>query len=117
MTAILSAAGYRVDVLDLAGQRQGLPGLAGILGAEHLAVVARADIDLTGVAVMQADRHDGAVHLDLVEALPALAAIGAAVEPAVVARGGDRKCCIKRVGLGRRGFYVAAVGGGREAAD
>ena len=40
------AASHRIDVLDLARQRHRLPGLAGVLGAEHLAVVAGADIDL-----------------------------------------------------------------------
>src|SRR4029453_1171235 len=82
------AASHRVDVLDLARKRHRLPRLAGILGAEHLAVVAGADIDLLGIGLVQADRHDRAVHLNLVEALPALAAVGAAVEAAVMAGGG-----------------------------
>src|SRR5919106_330364 len=111
------SASYRIDMLHFARQRHRLPCLAGILRAEHLAVVAGADIDLGGIAVVQADRHDRAVHLDLVEALPALAAIGAAIEAAVVAGGGDGERRIERVGLGRRGLHIAAVGGGREAAD
>src|SRR6478736_2875777 len=76
------AAGDRVDVLNLAGQGHGLPGLAGVLGAENFAIIAGADINLRGVARMKPDRHDGAVDLDLVEALPALSAIAAAIEPA-----------------------------------
>src|SRR4029453_16604936 len=81
------SASDRINVLHLARQRHRLPSLAGILSAEHLAVVAGADIDLLGIARVQADRHDRAVHLDLVEALPALAAVGAAVEAAAVAGG------------------------------
>src|SRR5471032_1748409 len=95
------AARHRVDVLHFARQRHGLPALAAVLRAEHLAVVARADIDLFGVTLMEADRHDRAVHLDLVEALPALAAVLAPVDRAVVARGGDRERGVERVRLGR----------------
>src|SRR5262249_46942368 len=62
-------------------------------------------------------RHDGAVHLDLVEALPARAGIAAAVEAAVMARGGDAERSKKRLPVMRRGLDVAGVGGGREAAD
>src|SRR5476649_1581783 len=89
------SAGHRVDVLDLTGQRHGLPGIAAVLRPEDLAVVARADIDLLGVFGMQADRHDRAVHLDLVEAFPALAIVLAAVEATVVARRGDAQRCVE----------------------
>jgi len=49
---------------------------------------------------MQTDRHDGAVHLDLVEALPALPAIVGAVVAAIVAGGRYRERRVERVGLG-----------------
>src|SRR5262249_3449461 len=84
-----SAARHRIDVLDRTGYWQCRPGLAAILSAEHLTLVARADIDLIGVARVEPDRHDCAVDLHLVEAPPGLAGIVAAVETAVVARGGD----------------------------
>src|SRR5436190_21876377 len=69
---INSPATERVDVLDVLRQRRPAPGLAAVLRAEHLAV-ARGDVDLLLVRRMQADRHQGAVRLHLVEALPRLA--------------------------------------------
>ena len=57
------------------------------------------------------------MHLDFIEALPALAIVLAAIKPAVVARGGDTQRRIERIGLGGRDLHVAPVGRGREAAD
>ena len=45
--------------------------------------IARRDVDLLGVAVMQTDRHQRAVRRHPVEALPSLADVLAAVERAV----------------------------------
>ena len=56
----------RVDVLHALRQRRLAPAGAAILRAEHLAV-ARGDVDLLGVGVMQADRHQRAVRLDLTD--------------------------------------------------
>src|SRR5215467_5922207 len=58
-----SAARDRVDVLNRARQRQRRPGLSAILGAEYLALIARADIDLVRVGRMQRHRHDRSVDL------------------------------------------------------
>ena len=77
--------------------------------------IARGDVDLLGVAVMQADRHHRAVRLHLVEALPGLADVLAAVERAVLRRGGDAQAGVERVRLLRRNLDVAAVGDRREA--
>src|SRR5262249_25886391 len=104
----LFTARHLADVL--AGPRPGqrLPGRAAVLCAEHLALIARADIDLSGVARMQPDRHDRAVHLHLVESAPSLAGIVAAIEAAVVARSRDNE----RRGGGVRGpRWDAAVAG------
>jgi hypothetical protein len=64
-------ASERVDVLHALRQRHFKPTVAAILRPEHLAIACR-DIDLLGVAVMRADRHQRAVRRHLVEALPAL---------------------------------------------
>src|SRR5256885_1834675 len=78
----LLPASQRVDVLHALRQRHFKPAFAAILSAEHLAI-ARGDVDLLGVAVMQADRHQRPVRRHLVEALPGLADVLAAVERAV----------------------------------
>jgi hypothetical protein len=52
------------------------------VSAEHLAIACR-DVDLLGIAVMQADRHQSAVRCHFVKALPGLADILAAVQRAV----------------------------------
>src|SRR5262249_3037385 len=72
----------RVDVLHALRQRHFKPAFAAILSAEHLAI-ARRDVDLLGVAVMQTDRHQSAVRRHPVEALPSLTDVLAAVERAV----------------------------------
>src|SRR5262249_25709948 len=58
------------------------PTFAAILSAEHLAI-ARRDVDLLGVTVMQAYRHQRAVRRHFVETLPGLTDVLAAVECAV----------------------------------
>src|SRR5215468_11237713 len=77
-----SAASQCVDVLHALRQRHFKPAFAAILSAEHLAI-ARRDVDLLSVAVMQTDRHQRAVWRHPVEALPSLADALAAVERAV----------------------------------
>jgi hypothetical protein len=76
------AASQRVDVLHALRQRHFKPAFATVLSAEYLAIACR-DVDLLGVAVMQADRHQRAVRRRLVEGLPGLAHVLAAVERAV----------------------------------
>src|SRR5262249_35893965 len=66
-----SAASQCVDVLHALRQRHFKPAFAAILSAEHLAI-ARRDVDLLGVAVMQTDRHQRAVRRHPVKALPSL---------------------------------------------
>src|SRR5436190_24227004 len=109
-----SAARHRVDVLDRARQRHRCPGLAAILGAENLALVARADVDLLGVGLMQAHRHDRTVHLHLVEALPGLACVLAAIEPAILARGRNAERAVHGLAVLRRNLHVAPIGDRRE---
>ena len=103
------AAGQRVDVLHALRQRHFKPAFAAIPGAEHLAI-ARGDVDLPGVAVMQADRHQRSVRRHLVEALPGLADVLAAVEGAVFRCGGNAKAGIERAGILARNLDVAPVG-------
>src|SRR5262249_59153721 len=76
------AASQCVDMLHALRQPHFKPAFAAILSAEHLAI-ARRDVDLLGVAVMQTDRHQRAVRRHPVEALPSLADVLAAVERAV----------------------------------
>src|SRR5262249_49486394 len=83
-----SSARHRVNIRNRAWQRQRGPTLSAILCAEDLALVARADVDLLGVGLVQSDRHDRAVHLHLVEALPGPARVLAAIDASVVARRG-----------------------------
>src|SRR5262249_3759316 len=87
-----SAARHRIDVLNRARQRQRRPGLSAVVGAEHLALIARAEIDLVWVGRMERHRHDRSVDLHLVKPTPRLPRVLAAIEPAVVARGGDAEC-------------------------
>ena len=63
-------------------QRHFKPGVAAILSTKDLAI-ARRDVNLLGVPVMQADRHQSAVWGHFVEALPGLADVLAAVERGV----------------------------------
>src|SRR6185436_14619552 len=56
-----SAARDRVDILNRARQRQRRPDLPAILGAEHLALIASSNINLSGVGWMQGYRHDRSV--------------------------------------------------------
>jgi hypothetical protein len=72
-------------VLHALRQRHFKPAFATVLSAEYLAIACR-DVDLLGVAVMQADRHQRAVRRRLVEGLPGLAHVLAAVERAVLIR-------------------------------
>src|SRR6516162_3020267 len=110
------AASKRVDVLHALLQRHFKPAFATILSAEHLAIACR-DVDLLGVAVMQTDRHQRAVRRHLVEALPGLTDVLAAVERAVFRRGGNAETSIERVRILRRNLDVAPVGEWREAVD
>src|SRR5262249_57291598 len=73
------------------------------------------DGGLLGVAVMQTDRHQRAVRRRLVEALPGLTDVLAAVERAVFRRGGNAETSVERVRILRRSLYVAPVGEWREA--
>src|SRR5579862_7152776 len=111
-----SPAGQRIDVLHAGRQRCFAPAFAAVMGAEHFAI-ARGDINLLGVGMMQADRHQGAVRLHLVEALPGAADILAAVERAVLGGRCHAQARIKRVRVLRRHFDVAAIGERREAVD
>src|SRR6202022_4727096 len=92
------------------------PSFAAVLSAEHLAI-ARREVDLLGVAVMQADRHQRAVRRHLVETLPALTEVLAAVERAVFRCGRDAQTSIERVRILRRNLDIAPVGERREAVD
>src|SRR5216117_2494531 len=91
-----SGAGERIDVLHALGRGILAPRAAAVLGAEDLAGAAHT-VDALGVGRVQRDGHHGRLRLDaVVEALPRLAHVVAAVERAVLAaRGGtearDRK--------------------------
>src|SRR5215472_12975434 len=74
------AAGDCVEIAGAFGQPVLLPGLAAVLRAKQLAG-ARDAIDLVGVARMHGDRHHRGFGLDaMVEALPGLPDIVAAVD-------------------------------------
>src|SRR4051794_19780513 len=85
LSAKLSPDRQGVDVLYTGRQRQRLPGVAAILGPIHFAFITRTQVNLVGVAVMQRNGHDGAMHLHLVETFPRRAFVGAAVDAAVLA--------------------------------
>src|SRR5215475_9672524 len=102
-----SAARDRVDVLDRARQRQRRPGLSAIMGAKHLALIARADIDLVGVVWMQRHRHDRSVNLHLVKPAPRLPRVLTPIEPAVVARGCDTERRVNGFRVLGRHPYIA----------
>ena len=70
-------------MLDALRQRHFKPTFAAILSTKHLAI-ARREVDLLGIAVMQADRHQRAVRRHFVETLPSLANVLTAVECTVL---------------------------------
>src|SRR6516165_6682940 len=100
---------HRVDVLDILRQRHFKPTFAAILSAKHLAI-ARRDVDLLGVAVMQTDRHQRAVRRHFVETLPSFTDVLAAVECTSFRRGRDAETSVERVRILRRNLDVAPVG-------
>src|SRR5580698_9363791 len=77
--------------------------------------VARGDIDLLRIGMMQADRHQRAVRLHLVEPLPGLANVAAAIERAVFRGRGNTQAGIKRVRILRRHLDIASIGEWRKA--
>src|SRR5580658_7953657 len=109
MTAFSSAASQRLAIAGTLGQPVLAPALAAVLRAEDLAGL-RGAIDLARVARMQRDRHHRLLGLDpVIKALPGLADIAAAENPAVKAaeRRGERR--EHHVRVVRRGAQVAAV--------
>src|SRR5689334_11996983 len=66
------------------------------------------------VSRMQRHRHDRSVDLHLVKPSPRLPRVLAAIEPAVVARGGDAERRIDGLRVLRRHPHIAPVGDRRE---
>src|SRR5438876_7728439 len=110
-----SGAGERIDVLHALGQAMLAPRAAAVLGAEDLAGAAHA-VDALGVGRVQRDGHHGRLRLDaVVEALPRLAHVVAAVERAVLAARGGTEARVHHARILRTHADVAAVGERREA--
>src|SRR5262245_165779 len=117
MVVSASGAGDRVAVLHAGRQRGFVPGASAAFRPEDLTEAADA-IYLVGVARMQSDSHHGAVGLDtVVEPLPGLTEILAAVERTVLAPGGRAQARIQRARIGRRHPDVTGVRERREATD
>src|SRR5438270_5577568 len=109
-------AGERIDVLDAFRQAMLAPRAPAVLGAEHLARAADA-VDAVGVGRVQRDGHHRRFRLDaVVEALPRLADVVAAVERAVLAAGGGAEARVQDTRVLRADADVAAVRQRREAA-
>src|SRR5262245_55536484 len=83
------ATGDEVDILHRPRQGQRGPSFTPILRAENLALIASAYINLVGIGLMQSDRHNCAVRLDLVKALPGPTGIVAAIDATILARRGN----------------------------
>src|SRR2546428_7764690 len=110
-----SGAGERIDVLHALGQAILAPRAAAVLGAEDLAGAAHA-VDALGVGRVQRDGHHGRLRLDaVVEALPRLAHVVAAVERAVLAARGGTEARVHHARIFGTHAEVAAVGERREA--
>src|SRR5436305_4874725 len=111
------AASDGVAVAHALGQPALGPGLATVGGAEHLAD-ARDREDLVRVFRMRHDAHHRRLGLDaVIEALPGLADIVAAIDRAVGAARRRAQRRIHHLRVERRGPDVAAIGQRREAAD
>src|SRR5262245_40378902 len=107
----------RVYALDAAGQAVLLPALAAILGAEHLAAAGGAP-DAVGIARAGRDDHPGAVDRHVVvDPLPALAEVLAAVERTGVALRRNAERGVHGLRIVRRDAHVAGVRQRREPAD
>src|SRR6266850_2806183 len=112
-----SGAGERIDVLHAFGQAMLAPGTSAVLGAEDLARTADA-VDAVGIGRVQRDGHHGRLRLDaVVEALPRLARVVAAVERAVLAARGGAEARIHHARILRAHADVAAIDERREPAD
>src|SRR5260370_6369139 len=82
-----------VYAFDTVGQLVLLPALAAVLGAEHLALACGA-VDPVRIGRALRDHHQRALHRHaVVEALPGLAQVTAAIERALVAHPGDPEAC------------------------
>src|SRR5439155_12109184 len=109
-------AGERIDVLDAFRQAMLAPRAPAVLGAEHLARAADA-IDAVGVGRVRRDGHHRRLRLDaVVEALPRLADVVAAVERAVLAARGGAEARVQHARVLRADADVAAVRQRREPA-
>src|SRR5262245_26396504 len=103
-----------VDVFDRRRQGHRCPGLPSVLRTEDLPLIACADVDLVGIRVMQADRHDRAMHLHLIEALPGLARVLAAINASVLASRRDAERAVHRFGILRGNPHIPPIGDWRE---
>jgi len=114
---VSAQAGDRVEIARAFRQPVLAPSAAAILGAEQL-TEARDAVDLIRVARMHHHRHHRCLGLDpMVEALPGLADIVAAVDRPVGAARRRAEGGIHDLGVVRRDADVAAVGQRREPVD
>src|ERR1043165_8166724 len=88
-----------VDAFDAVGQLVLAPAFAAVLGTEHLTLAGGA-IDAVRIGRALGDDHQRALHRHVVvEALPSLAEVAAAVERALVAHRGDAESGVHRPGV------------------
>src|SRR5271166_4134308 len=110
-------AGHRVEVAGALRQPGLAPGAAAILRSEDLAEAGDA-VDLVGVARMNRHAHHCRLGLDpVVEALPGLADIVAAIDRSVGAARRRAEAGVENFGIVRRDADIAAIGQRRKAVD
>src|SRR5260370_36630963 len=109
-------AGERIAALHAVRQAMLAPRAAAVLGAEHLTGAADA-VDAVGVGRVQRDGHHRRLRLDaVIEALPRLADVVAAVERAVLAARGGAEARVQHARILRADTDVAALREPREPA-
>src|SRR6516225_8902947 len=106
----MSAAGDRVAVACGRGQSLPAPAVPAVSGREDLARLRYAN-NLLRVARMHGDAHHRRLRLDpVIEALPGLADVITAEDPAVAAAEGRAQGGVQHIRIMRRDPQIAAVG-------
>ena len=112
-----SGASHAVDVLHVVGQSILLPRASAILRSEDLSA-ARGAVHARRIGRMHVDRHHRGIRFDaMIEALPALAEILAAIERAVGAARCRRKTGLHDFRIVRRDGHIATIGKRRKSTD
>ena len=106
----MSAAGDRVAVAGARGKSLPAPAVPAVSGREDLACLRYAN-NLLRVARMHGDAHHRRLRLDpVIEALPGLADVITAEDPAVAAAESRAQGGVQHIRIMRRDPQIAAVG-------